>query len=616
MNRISIFCITGLFILGLGSCKKQLVSKNKEIQVAFMADVHFQDVYGVLSDTNFEGVLHPVSGKPVLARTMAAQLHSTRLFNENYFAFLAALDDVVRRGIKYVVMPGDFSDDGQPVNVRGLKRILDEYTEKYDIRFFLTTGNHDPVRPFSMDGGKNDFIGTGGRQQAIMSKQGLYSSAGADALPVVITGDIRKMGYEEIISELGSFGFLPQRTDVYWETPYSPYKYEEYNFDLAQQYAVYDKRQYSIVSSSTTLPDASYLIEPEEGIWFLAIDANVYIPKESVKINPYHPSNYSGAGLGYNSVLTHKTHLIDWVRAVTARAKILGKKLIVFSHYPMVDFNDDASDAIRNLMGDVKMDQYRIPDEIVARLFAQAGVRVHFAGHMHINDTGVRIYEDGTYIVNIQVPSLAAYIPAYKLATVRADEQMEVETIVMDSVPRFKELFPLYETEHAYLESIKTNTIWDKSILKVNTYQEYTNWHLKELVRLRFLKRDWPEEFRKFLLNTSGKEMLLLSQNHDMSKLEKAEINLNDLHEWTGFDMIVDFYRLRSADQLAMKDITANRIKQYLLVLDNLSSNPKVNLQEEQLIAISHIFECFLNGAPANHFIIEQNIGTIINVKE
>jgi 3',5'-cyclic AMP phosphodiesterase CpdA len=64
-----------------------------------------------------------------------------------------------------VVLPGDFSDDGQPMNVRGLKNILNEYTQKYDITFLATTGNHDPVRPFAQEAGKTDFLGTNGQRK-------------------------------------------------------------------------------------------------------------------------------------------------------------------------------------------------------------------------------------------------------------------------------------------------------------------------------------------------------------------------------------------------------------------------------------------------------------------
>lgn len=56
-------------------------------------------------------------------------------------------------------MPGDFSDDGQAYNLRGLHKILAEYHEKFGIEFYLTTGNHDPVGPFRQEGGKDDFLG-------------------------------------------------------------------------------------------------------------------------------------------------------------------------------------------------------------------------------------------------------------------------------------------------------------------------------------------------------------------------------------------------------------------------------------------------------------------------
>lgn len=56
-------------------------------------------------------------GRPCrTVRSMEAQVQSTRLFNENYYAFLAALDDVAHRDIRWVVLPGDLTDDGQFFN--------------------------------------------------------------------------------------------------------------------------------------------------------------------------------------------------------------------------------------------------------------------------------------------------------------------------------------------------------------------------------------------------------------------------------------------------------------------------------------------------------------------
>lgn len=104
-----------------------LSAQQKAVQIAFLSDVHYQDLYGSFSDHDFKGILNPETGKPTILRTMDSQLHSTRIFNENYFAFIKSLDDIALKGIKIVAMPGDFSDDGQAYNLRGLRTILAQY---------------------------------------------------------------------------------------------------------------------------------------------------------------------------------------------------------------------------------------------------------------------------------------------------------------------------------------------------------------------------------------------------------------------------------------------------------------------------------------------------------
>ncbi|MGQ7871108.1 metallophosphoesterase family protein [Sunxiuqinia sp. sy24] len=588
------------------------MSNTADIQIAFMADVHLLDIYGEFQDSEYAGVYNPATGKYTLARTMESQLHSTRLFNENYFAFLAALDDVVKRGVKLVVLPGDFSDDGQPVNVRGLKRILDDYSETYGIQFIVTTGNHDPVRPFSMEAGKPDFLGDGGKEQAIMSSTSFYKTQSSDALPAVITRDIRNMGYHEVIEVLSDFGFFPKQDDWYWETPFTTYSYDEYQFEQANQQAALEKRMYAIPPTNTTIPDVSYLVEPTKGLWFLALDANVYIPNEKSAADPENPLYYNGASNGYDNVLTHKKHLIDWVKRVVAEAETRGKTLVVFSHYPMIDFNDDASASIAELLGEGKMQLHRVPEENVAQIFADAGIKVHFGGHMHINDTGIRNSDKGNTLVNVQIPSLAAYIPAYKLLTLKTDRVMEVQTIVVDSVPSFKELFPLYEMEHAYLEKEASENVWNNEILRSENYKAFTSWHLKELVRLRFLPKNWPEELRSFLLTASGKMLL---GDADSAVVNAPQFRTDEFELLTGFDLVYDFYRLRSADQLAIKDIGVDRIDQYQLLLGAWEQNLSNSKRNDQLKLLGEIFQHFLNGAPADHFSIDLQNSNLINLK-
>ncbi|MFC0778593.1 metallophosphoesterase [Flavobacterium sp. HJSW_4] len=606
MFRISAILV---ILLSLNSCRSQQIVK-KEVQIAFIADAHLQDIYAKFEDNNYQGIQNPVTGEYANIRTMNAQLHSTRIFNENYFTFLEALNDIVKRGIKQVVLPGDFSDDGQPVHVRGLRKILNEYSQKYGISFFVTTGNHDVVKPFAQDAVKTDFLGKDGKEQIISSSPNKFSKSKSELEPI-ITADIKNWGYKETIQEMRDFGFFPKKTDLYWETPFSDYNYQNYNFEKAQKESVLEKRTYVIKNTNLYLPDASYLVEPVKGIWLLAIDANAYVPNEKLSGEPNNPKDFSGANTGYNNVLIYKSHLINWVKKVSAEAKQKGKILIAFSHYPMVEFNDNASPELKQLFGANKMQLQRVPSEEVAQQFADAGIQVHFGGHMHINDTGVRTTAKGNTLFNIQTPSLAAYMPAYKILTIHSDSDLEVETIVIGKVKKFNSLFPFYEQEYAHLKEINSKNIWDKDILKAKDYKEFTDWHLKELVRLRFLPEDFPADFLKSIEKLSGKDLLEINKNsQEIPKdLKENSLAFSDFETWTGFDMIFDFYRLKNADELAIPEIGKKRLKEYELVCKELK---KAN--DAKLILWAEIFLKTMLGEPSDHFKIDLKNNKIDNL--
>ncbi|WP_273274471.1 metallophosphoesterase [Maribacter polysiphoniae] len=602
------------FIISFLGCKEEQKSSVKELQVAFMSDVHLQDIYGSFKDNDYKGILNPQTGKYTLARTMQSQLQSTRLFNENYFAFLAALDDVVKRGVKLVVLPGDFSDDGQAFNIRGLRHVLDNYTKNYGIRFILTTGNHDPVRPIRMAAGKTDFLGKNGHSQAIFSEKGMFLPKNHDDLPVIITQDIAKLGYVGILDELQDFGFFPKPNDRYWESPFSSYGYENYDFNEAKKQATFENRKYRSNKNEPEIPDVSYLVEPIEDVWFLAIDANIYVPKPEADADTVDPRLFSSASIGYNNLLLHKAHLMDWIKSVTTRAEELGKTLIVFSHYPMLDFYDGAGPDIEALFGTNKMQMHRMPSEEISQMLIEAGVKVHFGGHMHMNDTGQRHLESGS-LINIQIPSMAAYVPGYKLLTLKDNDVFEIETVVIDNVPDFDSLFPLYEKEYGYLEQFKDSALWDKGILEAKTYKEFTTWHLNELVRLRFLKEDWPENLKFLLIRSSGEDLLRLAFDQEeeynafYKRLQEKNTEMAPLDSWTGLHMIHDFYKIRNADELAFYDIDQKRLEGYKVVCQQLRKSNYKNLR-----LWASIFMKVCNGEPSDHFKIDLKTGKIERV--
>ena len=581
-------------------------AQRKTIQIAFLADVHFQDLYGDFSDNAFRGVENPKTKKKTLLRTMDSQLRSTRIFNENYFAFLAALDDVAKRGIKIVALPGDYTDDGQAYNLRVLKRILDEYQRKYGMRFFITTGNHDPVSPFLKDGGKSDFLGEHGSPINIFSNKELVKDKDQDTF---ITRDIAMSGYLEIINELKEFGFSPSEKDLFWETPFSHSSYQDYSFKKALKNSEYSNRMYE-VSPGFSVPDLSYVVEPMNGIWLLAIDGNTYLPK-NINGNPTDPDNFHGASVGYNNVLSNKQHLIDWVKNISKQAEKNRKVLIAFTHYPMLDYNDGASEDIKNLLSENKWQLDRVPNDQVAQVFSDAGLKLHFAGHMHINDTGIKKFENGKTLVNIQVPSLAAYLPGYKILTVNSPADFEVETVPINDVPHFDELFPLYQKEFDALKNQNTKDIWNIDILKTKNYHDFTLFHLKELVRLRFVPSDWPKDFIKKASKLSGEDLLNLS----IDSANSNKINAAKFKTWNLENALLNLYQLQSADELAKKDIPESRLLQFKILHENFE---KLNTEDEflnQLKTFFRVLSKLSSGDPTDHFEIDFKKGMILKLK-
>lgn len=578
-----------------------LFSAQKPVQIAFLSDVHFQDLYGSFSDNDFKGIINPKTGKPTILRTMDSQLHSTRIFNENYFAFLKALDDIAAKGIKIVAMPGDFSDDGQAYNLRGLHKILEKYHKKYGIDFYLTTGNHDPVGPFRQDAGKDDFLGQEGNPLGIYSKENIGKIKNK-----IITKDIAESGYLEILDELKDFGFYPKKENLFWSTPFDSNSFKNYSYEKALQNADYSRRMYEVVKGFS-VPDLSYVVEPVKGVWMIAIDGNTYIPK-NINENPNNASNYKGASIGYNNVLTNKKHLIEWVKKITQEAKINGKTIIAFTHYPMIDFNDGATQEIKNVLGEKKWQMERVPEEEVAKAFAEAGLQIHFAGHMHINDTGIRKFGD-KMLLNVQVPSLAAYLPAYKVLTIKSPNKMEVQTEVLNDVPNFDELFSLYEKEYEALKKDQNKILWNKDILKSKTYHDFMLFHLKELVRLRMIPDDWPKSFVEEAKVLTGKDLLLLIQNKN--QLKQKGINSDNFKIWTFEDLLLDVYKFQSADELAKRDIPKERLQQYQILEKIFDENQSKDPFIIKLKSVFKILSLLSNGDPADHFEIDLKTHSI-----
>ena len=572
--------------------------------IAFLSDIHLQDVYADLNSAEFNGVLNPKNGKLATIRTMGSQLNSTRLFNENYFALLQALEELAQKKIKLVVLPGDFTDDGQPMNVLALKRILQEYAKLHGMRFFITTGNHDPVSPFGNTEGKTDFLGKNGEDQPVAGSKEVFPNLNA-----AISDQINAWGYYEICGELAEFGFSPSGQDLFWTHPFEDFDYEGYSWEKAHFNSAISKRTFTLNGTTLQVPDASYLVEPVEGIWLLAIDGNVYSPGENTTTPD--KDDWSGSSVGFNLASKVKAHQLEWIKVIAQEAEKRNKTLISFSHYPLVDFHNGASEAMKQLFGQDKFQLSRVPEQGVSEQYLKAGIRLHVAGHMHQNNTGV--YEDtaGNKLINIQVPSLAAFPPAYKILEQKSPGQLQVKTELLANVARMDEFFDLYRMEYGWLSTNAPGRLWNENILSSEDFLEFNQTHLQELIRRRFIRSDWSEQLGKLVNGITLEELKTWSELDEKKRMEflnltLAKINSNTSNSLIPGVLMEDFYLVKNGGDLGKSVIPSSRmmIYQELLAKKRTSDPAEKNLQT-QFIKFLDIFSSLMNGAPSDDFMID-----------
>lgn len=543
---------------------------DNNIKIAFIADPHVQ----------------AVDSHPEFVRSLASELKSTRLFNENIFAFRAALDDAVLRGIKFVVLPGDLTDNGQVVNVRTVRDILDGYASRYGMKFFVTTGNHDPSKPYGEDCVNGNFLAADGSSMAIASSADVAANSGFNAAKTDTL--LHCCGYDEMLTLYAAYGFSPDKSYLYWATPFSGYDYDGYTFGKAVSESTADKRRY-VLCDTLKAHDASYVAEPVKGVWLLSIDGGVYLPVA----NGEGKTAYSGSSTGYANTWKHKQFLIKWISKVTEEARRRGKVLVAFCHYPAAGFHNGADSVISRWAGDKAFNMRRNPPRELTDALQKAGIKIHFAGHLHQNNTAVTDNGQGHVMYNIQVPSVSAYMPAYKILTVCGDSLCRVQTVVLDSVPKFRSLLPRYMSEYRHNLTAGTDT-WNTDILYCGDYPSFCDMHFRALVASRYVEHELPSVVCDSIVGMSGSQIIDMTGVKEDPKQSAA---------WTGFDLVTDLYRLHFAGSLALRQIPQWRIRQYEAVLDSLEGKKtEDNKVLDSLKNICLLIKYFSTGAPDNSF--------------
>lgn len=549
-------------------------------KLAIIADPHYHEVF---PDYRFEGVCFEGQAGACI-RTLADSAASTRVFNESYFAFPAALDVCVAEGITMVVIAGDLTDDGQIATMDAALALLARYEAEHGIRFFLTPGNHDT---YGMSGRHHSkaFYDNKRGTTIVTSK----AEEESNTKRVIVDDRMFCRSYCDTAPLWAAYGIQRRSSDLYWESPFgTDDAFASRMFDVSSPDGSVVHRQL----------DLSYVVEPKEGLWLVSIDANIFEPHNG-RVDNTDPAAFADStDAGWNALIRLKPFILDWLSDVSARAKLLGKTLICFSHYPVLDCYDGTLLQESALFGGTQAVR-RTPDLATSRAVAATGIGTHFSGHLHVSDTCTTCV-DGCTLTNHAIPSPVAFPPAFAL--VHADG--ETKNIRHRSIEfeKFDAFFPFYQRDAA-------QSGW----LQAQSYSDFLYRHVRELVVHRHLPKEWPADLARIIAVVSVRELIEIAENKRPLQAEAYTPLQSEQGDITGIELVTDWYAARNAGALVDRFVSPTRIAIYRRLINCYTkrswSNPKC--LQSRLKILFEMMEQYLEDDIPVHGIGEQAFNSL-----
>nr|WP_316655439.1 metallophosphoesterase [uncultured Gellertiella sp.] len=550
--------------------------KQDDVRFAVIADAHFHDVR---ADFGFAGF--PVGDEHLVLRPLEDVARSPRLYNEAGQALRHVLERLAEVGITRVVLLGDYLDDGQRETLRCLQRLLDHFRQHHGMCFYALPGNHDIYGDRGRHRRKR-YLGEAGERVLVASDPRLVA---ASTGPAVLSDAMYCGGYPDNLPD--HCGFFGAPDALHFETPFGPSPLPEHRmFDIAPADDTGRRR----------LMDGSYLVEPVEGLWLAMIDANVFVPD---------PDGEDGladsTSAGWNAVLARKPFLLDWLKDVADRARMLGKRLIALSHYPALDplggvVAEEIAMMGRNSLHD------RVPWPEVGEALAKAGICLHFSGHVHVNTTAHYRSEGGAHLTNIAVPALVAFPVAAKIVTV-SGAMVRIDTLSLDDMPLDPLLIAAYEME------FRLNRSPTGAMRACRTYGALASAHLAHVTGRRFLKREWPAALADLFRRLSLAELVRQTYAADASALFDVAEPL------TALDFLADWYRLRAGGRLAVAAISPDRLALYRALAALEPAGLRQNDNADKLALLFATLVKRLDGLPSDALTVNLETGEILAVR-
>ena len=511
-------------------------------RLAIIADAHFHDPRG-----DFGGAGVDIDGERLVLRSWRDTATGIRAVNESAAALTAALDRIVAMGIRHVILAGDCTDDGQAETTRRLAALLHGWQDRHGLRFHAIPGNHDV---FAAHGKHTSArIVTGPGRTALLTSD---PSQGSIATPAM-----RCLGQPAGLMPMAAFGLFRQPDHLHWESPFGP--------DDAPAARMYDAGA-ADGSVSHRLMEASYLVEPDPGLWLLMLDANVFEPRPG-RTDPSRKKAFlDPSEAGWNALLRVKPHLLRWIADVTARAAAQGKVLVTVSHYPVLDpfLADGGAETALTPASNLAR---RTPGPAVAQALIAAGLRWHAGGHLHVHRANTR---DG--LTDVALPSLVTFPPAFTVVTAGA-RGTRTDAVSLDALPPDPMLTALYLAEGRTDPALP--------------YGAFLARQFRARVRAVRLPRDWPPQVLDWM---QGRHAA------DLAGLLGAADALTDgaLSTCPLTDLAADIYLLRDGGTLAPDHLSPDRLHlcRSLARLGDATADPAAS--------VASFWRRFLSVMPAN----------------
>lgn len=182
---------------------------------------------------------------------------------------------------------------------------------------------------------------------------------------------------------------------------------------------------------------------------------------------------------------------------------------------------------------------------------------------------------------------------------------MEVKTQLLQNVDRFDEFFDLYRMEYQWLSQKEKTNHWNLGVLDPVNYLDFTQMHLQELIRLRFLKSDWPNELGILVngISQTQLEAWIAAPLDEREELLVSYLKMIKNTKQSG-RLMSDFYLIKNGGDLGISQVSGERMEFYR----NLGKrNLKVTEGHlsSQFSDFLRILEKLSNGLPSDDFFID-----------